>query len=57
MELIKPPEIAYAYLAAFVRDIYIYIYIYLSNEESYFLFRKEHKKEMYCESKVKVFYV
>ena len=51
MELIKPPEIAYAYLAAFVRDIYIYIYIFffcLSNEESYFLFRKEHNKEMYC---------
>ena len=57
MELIKPPEIVYAYLAAFVRDIYIYIYIYFSNEESYFLFRKEHKEEMYCESKVKVLYV
>ena len=50
MELIKPPEIAYAYLAAFVRDIYIYLNFFfcLSNEESYFLFRKEHNKEMYC---------
>ena len=49
MELIKPPEIAYAYLAAFVRDIYIYFlffvfFVYQMRNHIFFSGRNIRKK-------------